>query len=308
VFFYKVALKLKSVDDIAKWAFKMGLGKKTGVGLAREIPGLIPTEEWKQKRYNQQWNAGETVSVAIGQSFVLSTVLQMANLYAAVGNGGTLYRPYLVKKIESYEGQVLKEFSPDVISHFSLHPKTLELVKQGIWGAINIPHGTAFASKLPGMDFAGKTGSAQVVRQAADKRTKCENAPFHERDNAVFVGIAPLNDPAIAVAVVAEHACHGASGAAPIAKEVVKAYLQKLNPALYSDKAIAERLKSEGETTKFSAKMSARTVEDEEDEVETNNENLPATAPPAPPLPPLPDTPNDSRVEVPGVLNGNPDE
>ena len=101
IFFYRVAQKLKSVDDIAKWAVHLGLGRKTGINLAREVPGLIPTEAWKQKRFNQEWQAGESLSVAIGQSFVLTTGLQLANLYASIANGGTLFRPFLVKEIES---------------------------------------------------------------------------------------------------------------------------------------------------------------------------------------------------------------
>ncbi|HAR42017.1 MAG TPA: penicillin-binding protein 2, partial [Bdellovibrionales bacterium] len=95
VFFYRVSQKLKSVDDLAKWAFHLGLGAKTGINMSREVSGLIPTEEWKKKRFNQPWNPGETLSVAIGQSFVLTTALQLANMYAAIGNGGTVYRPFL---------------------------------------------------------------------------------------------------------------------------------------------------------------------------------------------------------------------
>ena len=94
VFFYRVALKLKSVDDIAKWATVLGLGRKTGINLAGEVPGLIPTEEWKRKRFNQAWNAGETATVAIGQSFVLTTALQLANLYQVLAMAGSLSSLY----------------------------------------------------------------------------------------------------------------------------------------------------------------------------------------------------------------------
>ena len=110
------------------------------------MPGLIPTEEWKRKRFGQPWNAGETASVGIGQSFVLTTVLQMANLYSALGNGGTLFPTFIVKEIESSDGKLLKEYHPEVISELHLSPKTVELVKQGLWGVINSPMGTAFLS------------------------------------------------------------------------------------------------------------------------------------------------------------------
>ena len=246
VFFYRVALKLNSVDDIAKWAKVLGLGRKTGINLAGEVSGLIPTMEWKRKRFNLPWNTGETATVAIGQSFVLTTVLQLANLYAALGNNGILYRPYIVKRIESSDGQVIKEFSPEILSKVGLAPKTVDLIKQGLWGVINSPFGTAYRQRLPGMDFVGKTGTSQVVRIAADKiYSKCESMKFKDRNNAMFVGFAPLKNPTIAVAVVGEHACHGGTGAAPVARAVIKKYLEKYYPDVYGEKAIASRQKAQ---------------------------------------------------------------
>lgn len=244
VFFYRVAQKLHSVDDIAKWARLLGLGRKTGINLAGEVSGLIPTIEWKQKRFNQVWNAGETATVAIGQSFVLTTVLQMANLYAAFSNGGTLYRPFIVKRIEDSDGKKIKEFQPEVISRVKLSPKTVELIKQGLWGVVNTPSGTAFSQRIPGIDFVGKTGTVQVIRLSADKiYTRCETLKFKDRHHAVFVGFAPLVNPKIAVAVLGEHGCHGGPGAAPIARAVIKKYLEKYFPEEYGEKAILQRIK-----------------------------------------------------------------
>jgi len=296
VFFYRVAQKLNSVDDIAKWAWHLGLGKKTGISLAREVPGLIPTEAWKKKRYNEPWNAGETLSVAIGQSFVLTTALQLANTYASIANGGTLYRPYIVKEIESFGGQVLKEFNPEALDKTRLKLKTYELIKQGLWGAINSPHGTGFWSKLPGMDFVGKTGSVQVVRIAADKiYQKCEAMKFRERHNAVFAGFAPAKNPVIAVAVVAEHACHGSTGAAPIAKEVIKTYLEKYYPDIYGPKVLAARLK--GQTL-----HAPRLPKPEQEDIVSNDDfavnpaaQLPDSIPAGPPVPE-----SNAIVTVPG--------
>lgn len=283
VFFYKTALKLRSVDDISKWAVHMGLGRKTGISLAREVPGLMPTEEWKQKRFNQPWNAGETLSVAIGQSFVLTTVLQLANAYAAIGNGGKLWKPYLVKEIESYEGQILREFKSEEMGKTELHQKTVELVKQGLWGVVNSQHGTAFSQRLPGMDFVGKTGTVQTMRMSADKLYgKCENWKFQERHHGFFVGFAPLKDPVIAVGVVAEHACHGASGAAPIAKAVIKTYLEKYYPDLYGEKVLAARLKAQGQAVQ----VPKAPRNEDEDIVPGNDENLPSAAELPPTLPP----------------------
>jgi penicillin-binding protein 2 len=281
VFFYRVAQKLRSVDDLAKWATHLGLGKKTDINLAREVPGLIPTEEWKRKRFNQEWNAGETLSVAIGQSFVLTTALQLANTYAAIGNGGTLWKPYIVKEIESYEGQIEKEFKPERLSDFRLRPKTLELVKQGLWGAINSPHGTGHSQRIPGVDFAGKTGTVQTVRVAADKiYQKCESLKFRDRYNGVFAGLAPLKDPVIAVAVIGEHVCHGATGAGPIARAVIKTYLEKYYPQLYGEKAVAERLKREGKADHVNPYDTK--TESEDDVVVNDNPNLPEDIAPVP--------------------------
>lgn len=306
-FFYRVSQKLKSVDDIAKWAKHLGLGRKTGIPLAREVPGLIPTEEWKQRRYNQPWNAGETLSVAIGQSFVLTTAIQLANMYASLANGGTLYRPFIVKEIESFEGQVLKQFQPEALEQMNLNPKTVELVKQGLWGVANTPHGTAFAQRLPGMDFAGKTGTVQVIRIAADKiYQRCENMKFRDRHNAMFVGFAPLKDPVISVAVIGEHACHGSSGAAPIARAVIKTYLEKYYPDLYGEKVLAARLKGQGQITHIPAKAESS---DEGDDVVSNDDDSDTLSPGAGHSPALPPRPTQG-VKPPAEIspNDNSDE
>ncbi|MGE0615299.1 MAG: penicillin-binding protein 2 [Bacteriovoracia bacterium] len=244
IFFYRVSQKLKSVNDISKWAFKLGLGNKTNINLPREVSGLIPTEEWKQARLGQAWNGGETLNVAIGQSFVLATVLQLANTYATMANEGILYRPHYVKRIETSDGHLIKEFGPDEIENIHIKPENLELVRKGLWMVVNSPHGTAYSQRLPLMDFAGKTGTSQVVRQTADKiYNKCEGLPYRFRHHGLFAGFAPADDPVIAVAVIAEHACHGSSGAAPIAKAVINTYLKKEFPDKYTDEAIANARK-----------------------------------------------------------------
>jgi len=249
VFFYRVAQKLKSVDDIAKWAFHLGLGKKTGIELGREVPGLIPTEAWKQQRFNVPWSPGETLYVAIGQSFVLTTTIQLANAYASLVNGGTLYKPHVVTSVQTEDGKTLREFLPQILDKTRLKPQTVDLVTQGLWGVVNIPGGTAYSQHIPGMEFAGKTGTVQVVTQKAEKiYQKCENLRYNQRHHGVFVGYAPVKNPSIVVAVVAEHACSGSQGAEPIAREVIKTYLQKYYPELYSDRAIEERKQLELKT------------------------------------------------------------
>jgi penicillin-binding protein 2 len=169
----------------------------------------------------------------------------------------------LIKQIESYEGRVLKEFKPQAIDQTRLDPKTYELVKQGLWGVVNSPNGTAFSQRLPGMDFLGKTGTVQVIGLAANKvYQKCENMKFRQRHHGMFAGFAPAKDPVIAVAVVAEHSCHGATGAAPIARAVVKAYLEKYFPQLYSPQVLAERLKTLGQSAEVPISFKAENEED----------------------------------------------
>jgi penicillin-binding protein 2 len=246
VFFYRTAQRLKSVDDIANWAMHMGLGRRTGIPLAREVPGLIPTEEWKQKTYKQPWNPGDTLSVAIGQGAVLTTILQLANTYATMANGGTQYRPFFVKRIESIDGKIITDSKPEIIDTSRLKPTTWDIVKKGLWGVVNLPSGTMFANRLPGMDFAGKTGTAQVISLSKDRIfSKCENMKFRERHHGLFAGFAPADKPKIAVAVIAEHACHGASGAGPVAKAIIDTYLRKIDPVFYGDEAIASRAEAE---------------------------------------------------------------
>ncbi|HTL11466.1 MAG TPA: penicillin-binding protein 2, partial [Bdellovibrionota bacterium] len=233
VFFYRLAQKLKSVDSLANWAFKLGLGARTGIALSREVPGLIPTEAWKMDRFKKEWTAGETLSVAIGQSYVLTTTLQLAQLYATVANGGTTYRPHFTKAVESPEGQTLEEFGPEVVRKVALSPKTMQVVGDGLFAVVNEPHGTAYGQRIPGVDFLGKTGTSQVIRIAADRIfQKCDSMPYRYRHHGVFAGFAPRKNPVIAVAVIAEHSCAGATGAAPIARAVIVKYLQKYHPEL----------------------------------------------------------------------------
>jgi Penicillin binding protein transpeptidase domain len=145
-----------------------------------------------------------------------------------------------------------------------LSPKTVELIKQGLWGVVNSPIGTAYSQRLPGMDFVGKTGSVQVIRIAAEKiYQRCENLKYQDRHNAMFVGFAPAKDPVIAVSVVGEHTCHGATGAAPIAGAIVKRYLEKYFPDIYGEKILAARLKAQGQSIKVSRSTQGAPVDEE---------------------------------------------
>ncbi len=197
---------------------------------------MVPTEAWKQERYSEPWNQGETLSIAIGQSFLLTTTIQLANLYAAIANGGTLFRPYFVKGIENSDGKLIQEFNPEVLKKTGISEKTSRLVREGLWRVVNGPHGTAGRIKIQGADLAGKTGTVQVMRISSENiYKKCMNLPYRNRHHGIFVGFAPAKDPIIVTAIIAEHACSGSGGAAPIAREVIKAYIQKMRPDLLKD-------------------------------------------------------------------------
>jgi len=221
VYFYRLAERL-GVNRIASYAKRFGLGAPLGVGLDNEKGGVIPSEEWKLKRYGKKWYQGETLSVGIGQGYVLTTPVQLASMIATVANEGTVYQPHLVKRIVDSEGRALKEFSPQVLRKTGISPQTFHLVKDGLFAVVNEAHGTGGMARLSEVKVAGKTGSAQVVKLRDSKG----GTPYQFRDHALFVAFAPYEKPEIAVAVVVEHGEHGGSAAAPVAARILKAYFE----------------------------------------------------------------------------------
>lgn len=225
VYFYQVGKSL-GIDKIAVYANKMGFGTRSGLDLPHEKPGLIPTRQWKLKRWHVPWQAGETISTSIGQSYVLVTPVQAACMISSVFNGGKLFRPRLTKRVHTPEGQDIQEFHPSERWDLGIDAEYLDLVKKALVGVVNEPHGTGGKARLEQVIVAGKTGTAQVVSMPKGEKSGDEkDIPERYRDHAWFVAVAPAWDPKIAVAVVVEHAGHGGSVAAPIAKEIISAYL-----------------------------------------------------------------------------------
>ncbi|MBV8199508.1 MAG: penicillin-binding protein 2 [Acidobacteria bacterium] len=211
VFFYHLGERL-GIERIARYARLFGLGAPTGIDIPGEKEGLVPDAAWSLKARHQRWYAGETISVAIGQGPMLLTPLQMAAMTAVVANGGYRVTPHIVKNLPYPEPRPA-----------GLDPRALEIVRQGLWGVVNDPSGTAYtAAHLPGFEIAGKTGSVQVIAQKV--RTKAETLPFKYRDHGWFTSFAPESDPRLVVSVFVEH---GGSGhnAAPIAKALYQKYL-----------------------------------------------------------------------------------
>ncbi len=211
VFFYNVGKRL-GIDRIAYYAYKLGLGHKTGIDLPSEESGLMPSEEWKQRVFHQKWYPGETISVAVGQGAVVVTPLQLARMTGGVAMGGVFQQPHLRLDAKNVPAE-----------RFPLSEDTVEKVTQAMFGVVN-EGGTAAGVKLPGIEFSGKTGSAQVISsQGLAKAGKRKEL----KDNAWFVGYAPRRSPEIVVAVLVQRGEHGASAAAPLARDVVKAYYDK---------------------------------------------------------------------------------
>lgn len=224
VFFYRTGQRL-GVDRLAWYAKAFGLGARTGIGLDQEARGLIPSSAWKKKRYGVPWQEGETLSVSIGQGYVLATPLQMALLTAAVGNGGIRCRPTILQRVETVEGEVVFQAAHPEAGRLPVSPRTLKIVQEGIWSAVNGERGTARRVHLPDIEIAGKTGTSQVVGR---KDSGDEYTPPHLRPHAWFVCYAPAGAPKLAVAVVVENGEHGSSAAGPIAREMVRTYLRKV--------------------------------------------------------------------------------
>ncbi|BBO92686.1 penicillin-binding protein 2 [Desulfosarcina ovata] len=223
VYFYKLGQEL-GVDRLAWYARAFGLGEPTGIDLNHEGSGLVPTAAWKKRRTGISWQKGETLSVVIGQGFNLTTPLQMAMVAATVGNGGTRYRPKIVKTIRTADGKTLYDSTPEVVGRLPVSEKNLNIVREGLFKAVNSRHGTAWRSRLDGMAMSGKTGTAQVVgRREEDTDGDGQGEPI--KDHAWFVAYAPREHPKIAVSVIVEHGEHGSSAAAPVAAEMIRFYL-----------------------------------------------------------------------------------
>jgi len=226
VFFYQVGQRV-GVDRLAEYATALGLGRPTGVALDHEADGLIPTSAWKRKKIGIPWQGGENLSIAIGQGYNLVTPLQMVGLVSAIGNGGIRYRPQILKRIENTQGEVVRSESPIEAARIEFSEKTMELVRRGLWEAVNTVGGTAFRSRWSAVDISGKTGTAQVVGRKEDETVdEQEEVVHHHKDHAWFVAYAPSEEPKIAVAVIVEHGEHGSSAAAPIARAMIQTYLE----------------------------------------------------------------------------------
>jgi len=208
VFFYETGKRV-GFDKIHDYAVKLGLGEETGIALGRERMGLIPNTEWKLETKKTAWFLGETFINSIGQGYVSTTPIQLAVMMSAVANGGTVYKPL-----------ILKNTVPALVRKVELRQETLDIVRDALKGVVNEPGGTGAAARSSMVTVGGKTGTAQVVGLKKDSKY----LPEKFRDHAWFVAFAPVEKPEIAMSVFVEHGGHGGSAAAPIAKKATEAY------------------------------------------------------------------------------------
>jgi penicillin-binding protein 2 len=224
VYFFQLGDKI-GLDRIQRVAEDLGFGAPTGLGLNGEVPGFIPSMSYYKN--NGGFQKGMVLNTAIGQGSVKVTVLQLAMAYAAVANGGKLWVPQIVERIETPSGQVVQEFPPRLRRDLAASPEMLARVRTALADAVNDPKGTSFAARVPGLDVAGKTGTAQVknnrhVRDADD---------WASLDHSWFASFAPIKKPEIAVVVLVEHGGFGAKAATPVAMEIYKGYFEKVRSA-----------------------------------------------------------------------------
>ncbi len=221
-YFYTLAEKL-GIERIAKYATMLGLGQKTGVDLPQEVSGVMPSEEWKIRNFKQKWFAGETISVGIGQGAVATTPIQLARAIGAVTTDGVLVRPHIAFP-EQFPPNFKQVALYDAKGHVQIDEKNWETITDAMALVVS-PMGTANSAHLPGIDFAGKTGSAQTIsNQLKSKMSAKEKSEY--KDNGWFVGVTPRRNPDIVVACLFEGGEHGAL-AARVASKVIAAYVEK---------------------------------------------------------------------------------
>ncbi len=235
VYFYKLGRRL-GVDTMAHYSKMLGLGKTTGLELRGERPGLIPTKEWKLKRFGVAWQHGETISTSIGQSFVLVTPIQAARMIAAVFNGGVLHQPKVVRWAGK-EDKTEYAFEPTVISKLDADRDNLLRLQRSLIAVVNDSRGTGRRARVEGITVAGKTGTAQVVSLEAEKASEKDGEiPERFRDHAWFVAVAPAENPRIALAVLVENSgLGGGREAAPMAGELIRTYLGEVKNRTSAD-------------------------------------------------------------------------
>lgn len=212
VYFYALGRAL-GIDAIAEVGFQLGLGAKTGIVLPDEPPGLMPTREWKRRRFGQPWHPGEHAIAAIGQGYTLTTPLQLAKAMCAALNGGKVYAPRIIATDESVLERDLQ-----------IPGRHLDIIRDSLRGVVEDAHGTARALRSKDFTMGGKTGTAQVARGFESRLPDQSDIPYRFRDHAWFFGFSPVEKPEIVVVALVEHGGGGGAMAGPIVRDVIQGY------------------------------------------------------------------------------------
>jgi penicillin-binding protein 2 len=229
VFFFNLA-EMTGMDRIARYAREFGFGEPTGVGINSEAKGFIPTRAWYDEKFPGQFRIGFTLNAAIGQGNVKTTLMQVAAAYSSIANGGTIYKPQVVRRIETPEGDTVKEFHPEVKRRVSVSQRSLDLMMASLTGVVEDEDGTAHAARNASVLVAGKTGTAQVARKPKQAGDDLAKYYYMNRDHAWFAALAPADAPEIAVVVLVEHGGAGGEHAAPVAVDIARRYFDDIAP------------------------------------------------------------------------------
>ncbi len=227
-YYYMLANDL-GIDNISMFMKQFGFGSRTGIDITGESAGILPSQEWKMKRFRQKWYAGETISVGIGQGYNTYTPLQLAQAMATIANDGVMFRPHIVNYVENIVTRNRSVVEPQPLRTVDVKPEHLQVVKDALIGVNKEGTGARAFAGAP-YTSAGKTGTAQVIAiKQGEKYVESRVAERH-RDHALFIAYAPADKPKIAVAVLVENAGFGARAAAPLARAVFDYYLLGKQP------------------------------------------------------------------------------
>lgn len=253
IYFYKVGGGYQDeipdvglgIERLGQWMENYGLGQFTGIELAGEIDGSIPSPAWKRRTWGENWSTGDTYNSAFGQGYVLTTPLQMINVVNAIANNGVQMRPTLVREVIDADGNVIKGFEPDELRTIPISPEYLQVIQQGMRAAVTIEGGTAIPAQetyLPYVPIAGKTGTAEFCDNIAAALEQCKpgNWPAH----AWYMSYAPYGNPEVSVIAFIYNGEEGSAVALPLASKVMDEYFQ-----LKTERALQEQLELEGTTT-----------------------------------------------------------
>ncbi|HEY4721515.1 MAG TPA: penicillin-binding transpeptidase domain-containing protein, partial [Anaerolineae bacterium] len=214
-----------NIDRLQKYAELFGYGAHTGIDLIGEAPGFVPDPVWKRRNRGENWTLGDTYNMAIGQGFLTATPLQVVDMMAALANNGVLMKPHIVSKITTADGTVVKAVSPEVLQKIPVALPNLQLVQEGVKAAVTLEDGTAINVRIPGVNIAAKTGTAEYCDDIAIKNGDCY--PGHQPTHAWFTAYAPAENPQIAVVVFIYNGGEGSANALPVAQKMLQYWFEQ---------------------------------------------------------------------------------